>query len=729
MVLVRFVLRIILTILFKLLYRVEVRGVEHLKAAGNRVMVIANHTSFLDPPLLAVFLPDTLTFAIDTRMAKRWWIKPLLLLVESFPMDPTNPSSLKSFIQYLQQDKKAIIFPEGRITVTGALMKIYEGPGLVADKSGAMLLPVRIDGAEYTPFSRLKGRVRIRWFPKITLTIQKPKRITPPAEITGRERRDRIGKQLADIMTEMMFETSQYDTTLAKKLLDAKSIHGGRHLIVNDTDFKPLTYSQFIRRCFILGRVISKNTQKGELVGILLPNLGVSLLVFFALQMRGRIPVMLNYSTGEKLLEFAISESAVSQIYTSRKLIALTKLKPVVNQLKDVVQFNFVEDVPKIVGAQDVTIGSLQSMCPRFWHKLLAGKIKSGDPAVVLFTTGSEGDAKGVVLSHANLLANREQLVSRLDFNSRDVVLNALPLYHAFGLSGALLAIFSGIPLFLYPSPLHYRVVPEISYAIGATVLFSTDTFLQGYAQHAHPYDFYCMRYVFCGAEKLKHSTAQLWMNKFGIRILEGYGVTEASPVISANTPMDYKKDSVGRLLPGIHYQLQDVPHLNLGKKFQIQGPNIMLGYLKPVEQRAEHGLFSRQQSSWYNTGDLVEIDEDGFLFILGRLKRVAKINGEMVSFALVEQVANAAYPDSKHAVVCLADEIKGEELILVTEEINVDRKRLLEQIKQQGLTEIHLPSHYIVLPGMPQTATGKLDYVRIEEFARMASENVRDVN
>src|SRR5687767_13406482 len=243
-VLGRWLLRSVL----RLVYRVQVTGLENYAQAGKRVLVVANHTSFLDAALLAAFLPDRLTFAINTEIAKRWWMKPLLKIVDAFPLNPTNPYSLKSLIRYISQDKRAAIFPEGRITVTGSLMKIYPGPGLVADKSGAMLLPVRIDGAQYTPFSRLRGRIRLRMFPQITLTILPPRRFHIPPEVRGRERRREAGKQLADLMTEMMFATSNYRRTLFEALLDARRVHGGKHLIAEDIERKPITFNELIVR-------------------------------------------------------------------------------------------------------------------------------------------------------------------------------------------------------------------------------------------------------------------------------------------------------------------------------------------------------------------------------------------------------------------------------------------------------------------------------------------------
>jgi acyl-[acyl-carrier-protein]-phospholipid O-acyltransferase / long-chain-fatty-acid--[acyl-carrier-protein] ligase len=286
----------------RLAYGVRVTGLEHYAQAGKRVLIVANHTSFLDAALLAVFLPDRLTFAINTEISKRWWIKPLLKIVDAFPLDPTNPYSLKSLIRYIEQDKRAAIFPEGRITVTGSLMKIYPGPGLVADKSGAMVLPVRIDGAQYTPFSRLRGRIRLRWFPAITLTILPPRRLEIPSEIRGRERRRVAGKLLADLMTEMMFATSNYRRTLFGALLDARRVHGGGHVIIEDVERAPLTYNQLIVRALLLGGLIADETERGKAVGVMLPNAIGAVATLFGLQSRGRVAAMLNYTLGAKSL-------------------------------------------------------------------------------------------------------------------------------------------------------------------------------------------------------------------------------------------------------------------------------------------------------------------------------------------------------------------------------------------------------------------------------------------
>ena len=304
-----------------LLYRVEVRGIEHLERAGPRVLVVANHTSFLDAILLAVFLPGPLTFAVNTFIARRWWMRPLLALVEHFPMDPTNPLSTKALIKYLRGDRRAAIFPEGRITVTGSLMKIYDGTGLVADRSGAVVVPVRIDGAQYTPFSRLRGRVRLRWFPSVTLTVLAPVMLSPPATVVGRARRKHVGRLLADIMTDMMFATSNTRRSLFEAFVDARRVHGGRHLVVEDIERQPLGYDALLTRCTVIGRALAPSTTPGERVALLLPSTVNAVAVFMGLQAIGRVPAMLNYTIGSRGLLSACETARIRTVLTSRRFI------------------------------------------------------------------------------------------------------------------------------------------------------------------------------------------------------------------------------------------------------------------------------------------------------------------------------------------------------------------------------------------------------------------------
>jgi acyl-[acyl-carrier-protein]-phospholipid O-acyltransferase / long-chain-fatty-acid--[acyl-carrier-protein] ligase len=693
----------------RLAYGVRVTGLEHYAQAGKRVLIVANHTSFLDAALLAVFLPDRLTFAINTEISKRWWIKPLLKIVDAFPLDPTNPYSLKSLIRYIEQDKRAAIFPEGRITVTGSLMKIYPGPGLVADKSGAMVLPVRIDGAQYTPFSRLRGRIRLRWFPPITLTILPPRRLEIPSEVRGRERRRVAGKLLADLMTEMMFATSNYRRTLFGALLDARGVHGGGHVIIEDVERAPLTYNQLIVRALLLGGLIAADTERGKAVGVMLPNAIGAVATLFGLQSRGRVAAMLNYTLGAKSLIASCQAADIRRIYTSERFVVAAKLEHLVDKLREVTTVVYLEDLRERVTPWLKLKAAIAS---RFANLLYARvRVRPEETAIVLFTSGSEGIPKGVALSHMNVLANREQVAARIDFSSQDVILNALPLFHSFGLTaGTLLPLLSGMRTFFYPSPLHYRIVPELAYDINATIMFGTNTFLAGYARFAHPYDFYSVRYVFAGAEKLKDETRRTWTDKFGVQVFEGYGATETSPVLATNTPIDARAGTVGRFLPGIEHALDPVPGVE-GGRLSVRGPNVMLGYLKHDQPGVIQPPSTERGPGWYDTGDIVTIDAEGFITIQGRAKRFAKIGGEMVSLTAVEELATRAWPELQHACISLPDFQKGEQLILMTTREGPQRSELSARAKADGMSELHVPKRIVTVAAIPLLGSGKTDY------------------
>jgi acyl-[acyl-carrier-protein]-phospholipid O-acyltransferase/long-chain-fatty-acid--[acyl-carrier-protein] ligase len=702
-----------LVAVLRLLYRVRVRGADNLMKAGDRAVIVVNHVSFLDGVLLGAFLPKKPTFAIDTFIARQWWVKPFLALMDAFPVDPTNPMAMKSLIKVVQAGRHCVIFPEGRITVTGSLMKVYEGPGMIADKAGAMLVPVRIDGAQYTPFSRLKGRLRLRWFPKITITILEPRRFEIPKDVMGRARRHLAGMMLYDVMSEMILETCDTRRTLFEALLDARTIHGGNQPIVEDIARKPMNYDRLVLGSFVLGRKIARITSAKEYVGLMLPNSVGAAVAFFALQAFGRVPAMLNYSTGTKNMVSALAAAQIKTIITSRRFVEMADLAGTIEVLAGHADIVYLEDLRENLSIVDKIAGYLARLAPRFTHRRAAARWD--DPAVVLFTSGSEGTPKGVVLSHGNLLANRFQLAARIDFNPTDIVFNALPIFHSFGLmGGTLLPLLSGTKTFLYPSPLHYRVVPALVYDTNATIMFGTDTFLMGYARVAHPYDFYSVRYVFAGAEKVKVETQRMWADKFGLRILEGYGATETSPVISSNTPMHFKAGTVGRLMPGMTHELEAVPGIEQGGRLTVSGPNVMLGYFRTENP----GVLEEPEGGRYDTGDIVSIDDHGFVTIRGRAKRFAKIAGEMVSLSAVEGYVNDLWPEHMHAVVNVPDPRKGEQLVLVTEKPDASREPLIAYAKDRGIAEIMVPKTLLIIAKMPVLGTGKLDYVSVAILA-----------
>jgi acyl-[acyl-carrier-protein]-phospholipid O-acyltransferase / long-chain-fatty-acid--[acyl-carrier-protein] ligase len=695
------------------LYRVEVVGGENMPKPGERAVIVVNHVSFLDGLLLASFLPGRPTFAINTGIANSWWVKPMLKIFDAFPVDPTNPMSVKGMVRAVKEGRTLVIFPEGRITVTGALMKVFDGPGMVADKADAPIIPVRIDGAQFSPFSRLRGKVRLRTFPKIKLTILPPQRFVVEGEMSARQRRAIAGRKLYDTMSSTIFATSNIERTLFEALLDARRIHGGNKMVVEDVKREPMSYNKLIIGACALARPFRAATAPGDVVGVLLPNVNGVVVTFFALQLIGRVPGMLNFTAGLTNMRAACTAANIRTLITARAFVEQGKLGDVITGLEaDGVTMLYLEDVSAAISGFDKLRALVQSKFSRALHR--REHIAPDAPSVVLFTSGSEGLPKGVALSHKNLLANCHQLAARIDFNASDIVLNALPVFHSFGMTGGtLLPILNGIKTLLYPSPLHYRIVPALAYDSNATIMFGTDTFLSGYARMAHPYDFYSLRFIFAGAERVRDETRKAYADKFGLRIMEGYGATECAPVIAVNTPMHFRAGTVGRLLPGMEARLDPVPGIAEGGKLSIRGPNIMVGYYKADAP----GVLQPPEDGWHDSGDIVTFDDEGFITIRGRAKRFAKIGGEMVSLPAVEGYAAAAWPGFEHAVVTRPDPKKGEQMVLFTTNKTAKFAELSAWGKANGIAELMIPRNIRALEALPVLGTGKIDYVTITQM------------
>ena len=715
MAIVKFLLRALL----RLLYRVEVYGMEHYHAAGKRVLIVANHASLLDGILLFAWLPETPTFAINTQIASRPLFRPFLRFVELFILDPTRPLALKSMVQFIRSDKKAVIFPEGRITVTGIPMKVYEGPGMIAERAEAQVLPIAIHGAQYTPFSYLTGPGQRRWFPRITLTVFPPVRLQADATVSGHERRKAAGLAMQKILLDLFYGTFNARRTLFPAILDCLRLHPRGQPFIEDNNRVPLTPRAFLIRILVLARALRRHGEPGENTGVMLPNVVATPVLFLALQYLGRVPALLNYTAGGQALVLACRTGRLRRVYTARKFIEAAKLESTLESLCAEVEVHFLEDLRAQIGWADKLLAALAVPWVTALYERRVPVPDPDRPAVILFTSGSEGTPKGVALSHANLLSNFAQVRCHLDFRSTDLVFSCLPLFHSFGLNaGFLMPLMGGCRIFLYPTPLHYRIIPELIYELGATILFSTNTFLKGYARSAHAYDMHTLRYVVAGAERLSNETTHVWQEKFGIRILQGYGVTEASPVVAVNTPLNNRAGSVGQLLPGMESYLAPVPGIQHGGRLVVRGPNTMLGYLL-LEHDGIVPVGTDRGPGWHDTGDIVTVDAAGFITLLGRAKRFAKIGGEMISLTAVEELAQRIWPGKPHAALGLADERRGEKIVLVTEYQGATRRELQEAARQLQYGELLLPRKVVLIDSMPVLSTGKLDYVALQTLAQ----------
>jgi acyl-[acyl-carrier-protein]-phospholipid O-acyltransferase/long-chain-fatty-acid--[acyl-carrier-protein] ligase len=705
--------------LTRLIFRVTMHGDESV-FKNERTLIVANHESFLDGLLLALFLPVEATFVVHTTVARNPVIKWLLRYIPHLAVDSASPLAIKVICKVVEAGTPVIIFPEGRLTVTGSLMKVYDGAAFIAAKTGAVIVPTRIEGAGQSYFGRLAGIYPRKLFPKITITIQPRRHIAMPELPSAKQRRRRSGEMMRGILLDMLVATRPH-RSLFEAFLDAKATFGSGYKLVEDVRLEEESYGSLLRMSLALGRLLTKLTSKDEVVGVVMPNAAPTLGLILGLSAARRVPAMLNYTAGPDGLQAACTAANIHKVVVSRAFIEKARLGALVEGLSHL-EWIYLEDLrPRLSLGDKLWIVA----CQRFPRVAMQAQTPD-DPAVVLFTSGSEGKPKGVVHTHASLLSNIAQIRSVADFTPLDKFMVALPLFHSFGLAcGAIMPLVSGCKVFLYPSPLHYRVIPEIVYDRNCTVLFGTSTFLANYGKFAHPYDFGRLRYVVAGAEKLSDDVRRLWLDKFGIRILEGYGVTECAPVIAVNVPMACRTGSVGQLVPGMEYSLEPVTGIAHGGALHVKGPNVMKGYLlydNPGVIQPPHSI----GEGWYATGDIVEFDADDFIHIRGRVKRFAKIAGEMISLEVVERIAAQAAPGFAHAASSRPDAAKGEAIVIFTTAPRLLRDQLGAAARALGAPELAVPRDIRPLAAIPLLGSGKTDYVQLKELA--AKKVVADV-
>jgi len=720
-------MKALVRLLLRICFRFRAHNTEVLDTPGP-VLLLPNHVSWLDWLFLGAVLGDDWRFVTSSTAAQTTWLhRRIMISPRTFPVDTASPYAAKRMAEFLEKGGRLVLFPEGRISTTTRLMRLFDGTGFLIHKTGAKVITCYLREAVRVPVVQHSGWTR--WFPKVSVHFS-PVRIAPTLrELPNTVARQRITSWLRDRMVEQQFEVEQEfgpSNVLAAIAETAARLPGKK--VLEDINLKPLTYRRLMVGTELLAqqfaglgpRFAEGRDPVTSHIGVLLPNVNGMPVTLLALWANDLVPAVLNFSTGVPVMLQCARLAGLRHIVTSRAFLEKARLD--VRPLEAAgITFHHLEDVRgRITTVERVTALLRHTVaCGRSFRDYGRDLAQGQRPAVVLFTSGSEGVPKGVVLSHANLLANIRQMDASLDITDHERFFNALPLFHSFGLTACtLLPLVRGLYTFLYPSPLHYRVVPTAVYERNCTVMVGTNTFLNGYARKAAPYDFQSVKYLVAGAEKVQEATAQTWARKFGIRLLEGYGATECSPVLCANTRIESRFGSVGRFMPGMSWRLEPVEgvseHASDGRvisgRLFVRGPNVMLGYLNPDADATFRG-----HGGWYDTGDLARIDDDGFVFLLGRMKRFAKVSGEMVSLTAVEDALAGAFPQHglrcEVAVVAVACDDKGEKLVAITNAEKLTLDEIRQVVRAKGLANLCVPRELRHVREIPKLGTGKVNH------------------
>ena len=709
-------MKTIVRFILRLLFRFHAENVAVLDTSGP-VMLLPNHTSWLDWFFVAACVDSSWRFVTSKEAAQTSFVHRFIMINRfTFPVEIDSPFAVKRMAEFLQGGGKLVLFPEGRLSRTGSMMKLFEGTGFLLLKTRAKVITCYLRGAQRLPYSPNPNRKIL--FANVSAHFSEIMTAPKIEGLSMIRARQKVTRWVYDVMVRQQFETELAcapPSVLGLVIETARRVPSAT--VLQDVSRKNSTLRRLLAGAAALAEqwpgLLTPDAD--ERVGILLPNSNAVPATLLSLWSVSKVPAIFNFSTGIPTMLACAKLANVNNIITSRTFLERAKLN-----LQPMADAGI-----RVIYLEDVRAGISR---PQQWRALaraifspqsLAGAQQRDSTAVILFTSGSEGPPKGVELTHGNLISNILQMLSVLDLIDGDRIFNAMPLFHSFGLLGLLLGVSRGIYVFLYPSPLHYRIIPSLLYELDCTIFFGTNTFLNGYARKAHAYDFRSVRLLIAGAEKLQEVTANTWARLLGVRVLEGYGATECSPAITINTLLNPRFGSAGRFLPGIESRFEAVDGVAEGGRLWVRGPNIMRGYLNP-----EPNAKFQQQGGWYDTGDIARVDADGFLFILGRLKRFAKVSGEMVSLTAAEEALAGAFPQYgvrfQVAVLARPDSQRGEALIAVSNEQKLNLEEVRAAIRTAGLSNLYVPREVKFVRDIPKLGTGKVNH---RELQRLVAE------
>jgi len=700
----------LIRLVLRLLFGYRAFNTAALNAPGP-LLLLPNHVSWVDWLFIGCFLDEDWRFVVSAEAANVSFVHRFIMINRlTFPVDTDSPYAVKRMAEHLQAGGKLVIFPEGRLSRTGAFMKLFDGTGFLLQKTHAKLITCHLRGANRLPFSPNPNRKH--WFPRVTGHFSDL--LTPPSfpGVSSMRARQKLTRWIYDAMVRQQFDIEMAATpknVLAAVTETARQSPG--FVVMEDFTHNKLTYRRLLAGAEALS---GKWKFEGKRVGVMLPTSLAMPVTLLSLWRAEKVPAILNFSTGIPTMIACAQLAELKQIITSKTFVEKAKLN--LQPMKDAgFEFIYLEDVRASISGVD----KFQALLRVIFNALPSPsefRDPDADTALVLFTSGSEGVPKGVELTHTNVIANVHQLLAVFDVTQADRLFNALPLFHSFGIIGTFLPMIRGCYVFLYPSPLHYRVIPTLIYNLDCTIFFGTNTFLNGYARKANPFDFRSLRLLIAAAEKLQEVTANAWARQYGVRVLEGYGATECSPCITANTALNPAFGTAGRFMPGMEYKFEPVEGVADGGRLWVRGPNVMRGYLnKEANEKFLAGY------GWYDTGDIASVDEDGYLRILGRLKRFAKVSGEMVSLTAAEEALAGAFPQYglrfQVAVLARPDADRGEILVAVANDNRLTMDELRAAIKAKGLSNLYVPREIKYTRDIPKLGTGKVDHRQLQKL------------
>ncbi|AZO31289.1 MULTISPECIES: AMP-binding protein [unclassified Mesorhizobium] len=692
---------------FKLAYRVADNRIRIARNARTPVIYVVSHQSRIEPALMLSLLPDDTLHILDEASARSPWLEPWRELGRTIAFNAEHVFVSRRLVRVLKGKGRLAVYLPDTVEPDVKSFRLFRAITRIAMQADARIVPIFVAGARDLPVSLTPADKAPRhWFPRLSLSVLEPMTI---AELAARNPDQASNTNaLFDRFAEARLYGSNLDRGLFLAMRDAADRVGASHPIIEDVISGALSYRKMFIGARVLGRRFEAVTAPGEAVGLLLPNANGVVLSFVGLISAARVAAMINYTAGPASVTVAIRTAVIRTVVSSRAFIEKAGIDDIVAAVEaGGAKMLWLEDVRESVTTLDKVAAAL------FW-RLPLQRQQADKPAVILFTSGSEGTPKAVVLSHRNLYANAMQAEARVTISPADILLNVLPVFHSFGLTGGtILPLVTGVKLFLYPSPLHYKIIPEIARKVKPTVMFGTDTFLANYARTAKDGDFSSLRFVVAGAEAVKPETRRVYRDRFQASIIEGFGLTEAAPVVAVNTAIHNRDGTVGRLLPAIRMKLEPVEGITDAGRLWLDGPNMMMGYMtadRPGELQPLEG--------WHDTGDIVSVDRDGFITIRGRAKRFAKIAGEMVSLGAVEMLVQSLWPEERHAAVAVPDKRRGERIVLVTTADDANAEELRQFGKKAGAAELMVPNDIIKVEEIPVLGSGKTDYVSARKLA-----------